>query len=101
MIDVLNNTPDANYVEEVSQVINLPQWLRYIALDALLLNYETGLNRGIGDDYFMYAGVNDPRFVLVPHDLDTVLNQGNARPANGVDYSIWSASPASTASAGC
>jgi hypothetical protein len=77
LVDVLNNAPEAAYLEDVGKVINLSQWLRYIALDSLLMNYETGLNRGIGDDYFMYRGVEDPRFVLIPHDLDTVLNEGN------------------------
>jgi len=31
---------------------------------------------GMGDDYFMYCGVADPRFVLIPHDLDTILDEG-------------------------
>jgi len=88
MLDVLNNAPDATYLEEVSKVINVPYWLRYIALDSLLLNYETGLNRGIGDDYFMYRGVADPRFVLIPHDLDTILGEGNSR--GNIDQSIFS-----------
>jgi hypothetical protein len=87
MVDVLNNAPDATYFEEVSKVINVPQWLRYIAIDSLLLNYETGLRMGMGDDYFMYRGVRDPRFVLIPHDLDTVLDQGNTH--GSVDESIF------------
>ncbi|MEE8451635.1 MAG: lamin tail domain-containing protein, partial [Thermoguttaceae bacterium] len=53
MTDVLNNSPAAGYVEAVEQVIDLDQWLRYLALDALLLNTETGLNLGIGDDYLL------------------------------------------------
>ena len=77
LTDVLNNAPDATYVQEVGEVINLSQWLRYIALDSCLLNYETGLRMGIGDDYFMYRGAADRRFVLIPHDLDTILDQGN------------------------
>jgi len=81
MTDVLNNAPDAAYLQEVSKVINVEQWLRYLAVDSLLLNWETGLDRGIGDDYAFYRGVKDPRFVLVPHDLDTVMGQGNSVPA--------------------
>ena len=81
MTDVLNNTPDATYLQEVSKVINVEQWLRYLAVDALLLNWETGLDRGIGDDYTLYRGVKDPRFVLLPRDLDTVMGQGNSVPA--------------------
>ncbi len=78
LVDVLNNTPDQNYFQTVNQVINVNEWVHYLALDALLLNWETGLDRGIGDDYALYRGVNDPRFSLVPHDLDTLMNQGNA-----------------------
>ena len=88
MLDVLNNAPEATYFQDVSKVINVPQWLRYIALDALLLNYETGLDRGIGDDHFMYCGVVDPRFVLFPHDLDTILDEGNEH--GSIDQSIFS-----------
>ena len=85
MIDVLNNAPETTYFQEVSNVINVPKWLRYIALDSLLMNNETGLNRGMGDDYFLYRGVADPRFVLIPHDLDTILDQGG-----NVSQSIFS-----------
>jgi len=88
MLDVLNNAPDATYLQEVSRVINVPQWLRYIALDSLLVNYETGLNRGMGDDYYMYRGGADHRFVLIPHDLDTILGEGNSR--GDIDQSILS-----------
>jgi hypothetical protein len=87
MTDVLNNAPDATYEQEVGKVINISQWLHYIALDSCLLNYETGLNRGMGDDYFMYRGVVDPRFVLIPHDLDTILGQGGT---GAIDQSIFS-----------
>ncbi|KKL17660.1 hypothetical protein LCGC14_2483340, partial [marine sediment metagenome] len=73
MLDVLNNTPDDTYYEEVSQVIDVEQWLRYLALDALFNNQESGLNLGVGDDYMMYRGIEDPRFVLVPHDMDSIF----------------------------
>jgi hypothetical protein len=76
LVDVLNNANAATYLQNVGEVINVSYWLRYIALDSLLMNNETGLNLGIGDDYFMYRGVSDPRFVLIPHDLDTILDQG-------------------------
>jgi hypothetical protein len=87
LTDALNNAPAENYVQVVSQHVNIDQWLRYLAMDALLQNRETGLNRGIGDDYKMYRGVNDPRFVLVAHDLDTVLGQGNN--VGPIDQSIF------------
>ncbi len=88
LVDVLNNAPDDTYLEEVREVINLPKWLRYIAVDSILLNYETGLNMGMGDDYFMYRGAEDPRFLLVPHDLDTILDIGNTH--GDINQSVFS-----------
>jgi len=35
---------------------------------------------GIGDDYYLYRGVADPRFVLIPHDLDTILGRETPVP---------------------
>jgi hypothetical protein len=68
-----NNISDADFVEEVGKVIDVEQWMRYLAIDTLVGNREGGLNSGKGDDYAMYRGVSDPRFRLVPHDLDTIL----------------------------
>ncbi|UCG56545.1 MAG: CotH kinase family protein, partial [Phycisphaerales bacterium] len=79
LIDKLNNDgiPDSNFVAEVSEVLNLEKWMRYLAADALVGNREGGLTSGAGDDYALYRGVVDPRFWLAPHDLDTVLGQGD------------------------
>jgi hypothetical protein len=87
LVDVLNNTPANLLVQEASKVLNLDQWLRYLALDNLMLNRETGLVRGIGDDYGLYRGEVDKRFVLVPHDLDTIMGQGMG--GVGVNQSIF------------
>ncbi|GAG89950.1 unnamed protein product, partial [marine sediment metagenome] len=45
----------------------------YFALNAFLDNNETSLANGYGDDYYMYRGILDPRFVLIGHDLDQVF----------------------------
>ncbi len=79
---VLNNTPDASYLEEVAKVVNIDEWLRYLAVTTLIGNMETTLGTGAGDDYSMYRGVNDPRFQILTHDLDTTLGQGDT----GADY---------------
>ncbi|MHC4113401.1 MAG: CotH kinase family protein, partial [Planctomycetota bacterium] len=79
LIDILNNPgiPDANFLSEVNKVLDLEQWTRYLAADALAGNREGGLTDGRGDDFAMYRGVEDPRFWLLPHDLDTMLGQGD------------------------
>ncbi len=87
LIDTLNNRdiPDANYLAAVSEVIDVEQWMRFLAVDAFLGNREGGLPTGIGDDFAMYRGVHDPRFRLVPHDMDTLLGQGDQSYQPGRD----------------
>jgi len=86
MLDVLNNAPAETYIEDVAAVIDIDQWVRFLAVDTLLANGEGGLTDGRGDDYAMYQGVLDPRFTLVPYDLDTVLGTGGQ---SQVDDDIW------------
>ncbi len=77
LTDVLNNSPDDEYLDQVAQVADIDQWLRFFALNVLVSNTEGGLVNGDrqGDDYAMYRGIEDPRFVMVPHDLDSILSQ--------------------------
>ena len=88
------NTPDSNYLQSVNQVVNIDEWLRYFAVTSLLINMETTLGTGVGDDYSMYRGILDPRFQIVCHDLDTLLGQGDTAPdyARSVFYATALAS---------
>ena len=74
---VLSLTNPSNLPARVTTVLDLDQWLRYFALNALLDNNETGIYMGYGDDYALYRGVVDPRFKMVPYDLDTLMGQGS------------------------
>src|SRR5207244_12692793 len=42
--------------------------------DLLFANAETSPNSGYNDDYFMYRAIDDPRFLLVYYDNDTILS---------------------------
>ena len=77
---VLNEAPDATFVEQAGQVIHIDEWLNYLAVTSLMGNGETTFGTGIGDDYSMYRGALDRRFVLLPHDMDTTLGQGDTVP---------------------
>ncbi|HEU0011741.1 MAG TPA: lamin tail domain-containing protein, partial [Verrucomicrobiae bacterium] len=77
LCQTLNNTPDATYAPSVRAVVNVEQWMRYFAFFSLTVSRETSLGNGIGDDYGLYRGVNDTRFLLLVHDLDTILGQGD------------------------
>jgi len=85
LTDVLANTPNAQYVQRVREVANVEAWMRYFAVYSLLLSRETSFATGRGDDFSMYRGVNDPRFLLLAHDWDTILNEGDTRPGTFTD----------------
>jgi hypothetical protein len=77
----LDAVPDANYLQAVNARVNVDEWLGYFAANSLILNMETTIATGEGDDYSLYGGVNDPRFLVLIHDLDTVLGQGDSTPS--------------------
>ncbi len=81
-------TPDAQYVEELQTRIHATNWVRYFALNTLLVNRETSLGSGVGDDYMMYQDVGTGKFQLVPWDMDTILGQGDTASATNVDLFV-------------
>jgi len=89
LVYTLDNTPPQNFVLEVNQIIHLEQWLRFLAVDALAGNLEGGLATPKGDDYSMYCGREDPRFWLIPHDLDTLFGQGDHAPDVNRDIFVY------------
>src|SRR5690606_16860995 len=58
-------TPDAVFVETLEQVANVDQWLRWLAMNALLVNEENGLVNGQGDDWSIVCGKVDTRCQLL------------------------------------
>jgi hypothetical protein len=59
------------------QVADVDQWMRHVALMSIFANQETGLHTGYNDDYSMYCGQVDRRFVLLYYDLDSILSEGS------------------------
>jgi hypothetical protein len=74
---VMSNAPPEQYLAAVSQLANLRQWMTYFATLSLMEYSETSLGTGRGDDYSMYRGINDPRFLIIAHDFDTIFAQGD------------------------
>ena len=78
LLRVMNNaTTDPDYLAQVEALANVDQWMKWFAAMAILANGETNISNGADDDYSMYRGANDPRFVFIPHDLDTILTIGD------------------------
>lgn len=79
---------DETYVSRVREVLDVEEWMRYMAANTLLRNDETCLANGSGDDYGLYRGVNDPRFRVIAYDSDSLMGWGRyeSLPEKG----IWS-----------
>jgi hypothetical protein len=78
---------DAAYPAALAAVLDIDEAFRFFAADALIGNREGGLQDGRGDDASLYAGVIDPRFRFIPHDLDTVFDIGDV--TGGVTRNIF------------
>ncbi|HTD85706.1 MAG TPA: CotH kinase family protein, partial [Candidatus Binatia bacterium] len=77
LTQVLSNEPDATYAQRLREVANVEMWMRYFAVFTLLESMETSLGTGRGDDYALYRGLNDRRFIVLPHDFDTIFGTGD------------------------
>jgi hypothetical protein len=74
----LNNTADSEYPAAARRVADVDEWTRYFAMMVLIGYNETSIGSdGAPDDFSMYRGVSDPRFLLLPHDHDTDLGSGD------------------------
>lgn len=88
MLRVMGTNGIVPFTEEsVRQVLNVEQWLRHLAVMNLLGSAETSLNSGYNDDYLLYRGLDDPRFILMYDDLDQILGFNNSFAANGSLFS--------------
>ena len=73
----LHGSPDETFLQDVAEVVNIEQWLRFFATNEVLNNHEGGLIGGDesgGDEYAMYRGAIDTRFQMVSIDLDEVFD---------------------------
>ncbi|MEX2186351.1 MAG: lamin tail domain-containing protein [Pirellulales bacterium] len=79
-----SQTPNNQFVQRIEAAINVQEWLRWLAVNALLVNEENGLINGAGsnDEYTLYRGVNDTRFVIAVHDMDNILGKGDQNEYN-------------------
>ncbi|MCB1098365.1 MAG: lamin tail domain-containing protein [Verrucomicrobiae bacterium] len=75
-VEVMYAAPDETFLSEADEVLNRDQWLRWFAIMTIFNNRETNLSNGIDDDYSIYRGIDDPRFILLPHDFDSIFNAG-------------------------
>lgn len=80
---------EAAYPAAVAGVLDVEEFYRFFAVDALIGNQEGGLQSGRADDVSLYRGVLDPRFRFIPHDMDDVFDIG-AGVGDPITRSIFS-----------
>ncbi len=85
LVYTLDKSSEATYVPEVEKTVNVDEWVRWFAIHTLLVNNETNLSGGYGDDYYLFNGVADRRFLLLSYDtgLENLWNGTNGTA------SIW------------
>jgi hypothetical protein len=77
-----DTTSDNEYVAAVRRNLNVDLWLRHFVV-LFLMNYnETAIANGADDDYDLYRGLIDPRFILLPHDFDSIFGSAGNTPDN-------------------
>src|SRR5688572_7880323 len=77
------NTTGANYVPQVENLINVPNWMATFVLQRIAGNWDSyGFNRG--KNAYIYKG-DGLRWEMFPWDIDFVLGAGS----NGPTDALW------------
>ncbi len=74
LLDVLNNEPDATFPQEIEQVLDVDEALRFFAVSAGIVHLDNYI--GIGHNTYMYEV--DGKFSLIPWDLNMAFGTFNA-----------------------
>ncbi|MEZ5174519.1 MAG: CotH kinase family protein [Bacteroidia bacterium] len=70
-IDVLNNTPEADFKCEIERIFNVNNFLKYSAIDALTGNWDGyGFNK---NNFYLQVNYRTGQIEFIPYDLDNTL----------------------------
>ena len=73
LLDVINNEPDETFPEEIEQVLDVDEALRYLAVSTLIGHLDNYI--GVGHNYYLYE--IDGRFIIIPWDLNMAFGTFN------------------------
>jgi len=79
LAQIIVNAPDATFPTDVDRFLDLDQFMKFYALEAILLHWD-GFAFG-KNNYYMYNNPVDSRFVFVPHGMDRILADLNFDPS--------------------
>jgi len=67
-IDVLNNTPQNKFKEEIKKVFNVENFLKWLAMDVLLGSWDDYWF--LKNNYYLYNNPATGKFEFIPYDYD-------------------------------
>lgn len=67
-VDVLNNTSNANFAEEIEKIFNVQAYLRYLAVEAITGHWD-GYSY-LNNNYYIYYDEDAFRFEFIAYDTD-------------------------------
>ena len=71
LIDVLNNTSDANFKKEIEKNFNVNSFIRQMAVEAIIGNWD-GYS-WFNNNYYLYYNPNSMKFEFIPYDADNTF----------------------------
>jgi hypothetical protein len=81
---VLNVVPDSIYEASVRSNVNVENWMLYFAVNTILVNMETCIAIGNGDDAGLYHAPIENKWYFYAHDWDTILGSGGGSTSAGL-----------------
>ncbi len=70
-IRVVNEAPDATFVQEVSAFIDVQKLLTHVAVENALAEYDGFVGEFGMNNFFLYQYAGQTKFILIPWDKDT------------------------------
>ncbi len=70
-IKLINSGDDATFNKEIASYLDVDQFLRYMAVTAMVANMDSFFS--LGHNYYMYLNPKSNKFVFMPWDLDLAL----------------------------
>ncbi|MBI1928146.1 CotH kinase family protein [Candidatus Poribacteria bacterium] len=77
-IKFLHNSDDAQFAQEIEQFLNVDSFLRFLAVNTLLVNLDSYL--GTGHNYYLYHNTATGQYEMIPWDLNEAF--GNFQMGN-------------------
>jgi spore coat protein CotH len=73
MVRAINETPDATFVQEVSRYLDLKLFMRHVAVQAFLAEWDGVLGYAGVNNFYLYRGEEGSRSQFIPWDDDNAF----------------------------